>query len=500
MGRQFTLATDHRNLVYLRASRIPKLVRWHLALSEFNFTIVHVPGKDNVVADVLSRFFKTIVVDEREVEVEDFMKTVHNSTVGHIGSARLLKMLESLDIAWPGMRKDVEDFINRCALCKKFKAQKEPIMKLDGHTLQGLAPMQLVSADTIGPLPEDEDGNCYILHIMDSFSKFNMLIPTKSTDAMSYVNGMMEWCGLFGVPQTIRTDGAQQFVANVCRDLATMLGMEHKVIVPYHPQANGDNERWNKEICEHLRMVVTDRRLKGTWSRYLPIVQRILNATFTRSLGTYPARVIFGDRLPISQPFLFRKQTDVPFQSVGNYVQQLNDDIAMIVKIIGEKFTNDLEVRQKEARDVNPNKVLSFSINEYVLVTYPTKRPTKLSSLYRGPMKVMKVIRDEIFELLDLVSLKTIKVHADRLRKFEVDLSQEEMLELAAKDVEEFVVRDISNHRYAAGKRKNRSNLEFLVSWEGYDPEYDSWEPYAAIKDLIALDKYAKEHPELNLG
>jgi hypothetical protein len=38
------------------------------------------------------------------------------------------------------------------------------------------------------------------------------------------------------------------------------------------------------------------------------------------------------------------------------------------------------------------------------------------------------------------------------------------------------------------------------VSWEGYDPEYDSWEPYAAIKEVIALDKYAKEHPELNLG
>jgi hypothetical protein len=270
--------------------------------------------------------------------------------------------------------------------------------------------------------------------------------------------------------------------------------------VAYHPQANGDNERWNKEINQHLRMVVTDRRLKGKWSRFLPIVQRILNGTYTRSLGTYPARVIFGDRLPISQPFIFRKQQDVPFQSMDKYVQQLNDDLAIIVKIMQDKFKMDLEVRQREANDVNPMKVVTFSIDEYVLVTYPTKRPNKLSSLYRGPMKIVRMIRDDIYEILDLVSMKTIKVHVDRLRKFNVELSPEEMLELAAKDVEEFVVAEILEHRYAAGKRKTKANLEFKVSWEGYDPEFDSWEPYAAIKDVAALDKYSKQHPLLNLG
>jgi hypothetical protein len=247
-------------------------------------------------------------------------------------------------------------------------------------------------------------------------------------------------------------------------------------------------------------MLVMDRRLKGVWSRYLPIVQRILNGTYTRSLGTFPARVLFGDRLPISQPFLFRKKKDVPFQSMDKYVQELNDDIELIVKIIQEKFKNDLEIRQREAQDVNPKKVVTFSVNEYVLVTYPTKRPNKLSSLYRGPMKIMKIIRDDIYEVLDLVSMKTIKVHVDRLRKFNVGLSHEEMLELAAKDVEEFVVSEILEHRYAAGKKKTKANLEFKVSWEGYDPEFDSWEPYAAIKDVAALDKYSKQYPSLKLG
>jgi hypothetical protein len=98
---------------------------------------------------------------------------------------------------------------------------------------------------------------------MNSFSKFtSLLIATKSTETISFVNGLMEWIRLFGVLQTLRTDGGSQFTAQVCRDLAVRFGMEHQVIVAY-PQANGDHERLNKEISEHLCMVVTERRLKG---------------------------------------------------------------------------------------------------------------------------------------------------------------------------------------------------------------------------------------------
>jgi hypothetical protein len=41
LGRPFILATDHRNLVYLKTSKIPKLVRWYLALSEYQFVTMN---------------------------------------------------------------------------------------------------------------------------------------------------------------------------------------------------------------------------------------------------------------------------------------------------------------------------------------------------------------------------------------------------------------------------------------------------------------------------
>jgi hypothetical protein len=101
------------------------------------------------IADVLSRFVKTIVVHEREVEVEEFLKTIHNSTMGHSDASRLLKRLECLYIAWSGMLRDIEDYIQRYEPCKKFEAYSDLVLHVEDHTLPGSKPMELVSVDAI---------------------------------------------------------------------------------------------------------------------------------------------------------------------------------------------------------------------------------------------------------------------------------------------------------------------------------------------------------------
>lgn len=56
-GTQFDVMSDHRPLVYLYGLNDPssKLTRIRLELEEYNFTVHHIKGKDNVVADALSR-------------------------------------------------------------------------------------------------------------------------------------------------------------------------------------------------------------------------------------------------------------------------------------------------------------------------------------------------------------------------------------------------------------------------------------------------------------
>ena len=57
LGKQFEIVTDHHSLKYLMTqSNLPKRqARWVEILAEFDFEVVHRPGKSNVVADALPR-------------------------------------------------------------------------------------------------------------------------------------------------------------------------------------------------------------------------------------------------------------------------------------------------------------------------------------------------------------------------------------------------------------------------------------------------------------
>ena len=51
----FTLQTDHKNVIYINDTASPKVVRWKLEIQEYDFDIEHIAGKNNPVADGLSR-------------------------------------------------------------------------------------------------------------------------------------------------------------------------------------------------------------------------------------------------------------------------------------------------------------------------------------------------------------------------------------------------------------------------------------------------------------
>lgn len=59
----FTILTDHRNLQFLNTNT-PKVVRWKMAVQEFDFTVRHIDGEKNVVADAFSR----LCVQDGEVD------------------------------------------------------------------------------------------------------------------------------------------------------------------------------------------------------------------------------------------------------------------------------------------------------------------------------------------------------------------------------------------------------------------------------------------------
>jgi hypothetical protein len=57
IGRVFTIVTDHQPLTWMFSVKDPssRLLRWHLLLEEFDYSVQYKTGKKNVNADALSR-------------------------------------------------------------------------------------------------------------------------------------------------------------------------------------------------------------------------------------------------------------------------------------------------------------------------------------------------------------------------------------------------------------------------------------------------------------
>ncbi|OWZ02367.1 Retroelement, partial [Phytophthora megakarya] len=99
-GRHFTIVTDHVALKWLMTTkeRAGRLHRWALTLQEYDFDIVYRPGKENSVADALSRGPATVtegehdaeeVADDLEIALDREAKDVTRAAVLRVEAAEL---------------------------------------------------------------------------------------------------------------------------------------------------------------------------------------------------------------------------------------------------------------------------------------------------------------------------------------------------------------------------------------------------------------------------
>ena len=84
MGRRFELKTDHFGLKYLfdQPTLNARQARWLEFLCEFDFEIKHINGKENKVADALSRKVQEMHVTSLSIWQSDLRQQIVNHAAG----------------------------------------------------------------------------------------------------------------------------------------------------------------------------------------------------------------------------------------------------------------------------------------------------------------------------------------------------------------------------------------------------------------------------------
>ncbi|CAK1583786.1 unnamed protein product [Parnassius mnemosyne] len=352
----FTIYTDHKPLCFAfrerKANCSPRQFRHLDYISQFSTDIQHIAGKDNVVADTLSRVeqvdellspvdldviakaqdsdpeFADLLRQDTSLQVQrikipgsrnelycDVSTTTPRPLVPKALRKRIFDSLHSLShpganasaklvaerFVWPLMRKDCREWSKACLACQRTKVNRHvstPFGTLDLPT----ARFKYVHLDLIGPLPPSGDYR-YCLTAVDRFTRWTEAVPLKDITAESVAKAFLSgWIARFGCPTDIVTDRGRQFESALFAQLSRFIGFKHRRTTSYHPQCNGLVERFHRQLKTAI-MCHAD----SSWTEALPIVLLGIRSSFKEDLQSSSAELVYGEPLRLPGEFFGHK-------------------------------------------------------------------------------------------------------------------------------------------------------------------------------------------------
>jgi hypothetical protein len=163
----------------------------------------------------------------------EMLGIIHES---HLGMVKCKQLARDV-LYWPGLNKQIEDVVSRCATCQKHRVnqQKEPLLPVEVPT----RPWQTVATDLF-----DWEGDKYLI-MVDYFSEWFEIEQLKiDSSAKTVIGKTSKWFSIHGIPEKVISDNGPPFQSYAYKDFADKYGFIHQTISPYHSQANGLVEKF----------------------------------------------------------------------------------------------------------------------------------------------------------------------------------------------------------------------------------------------------------------
>lgn len=192
---------------------------------------------------------------------------------------------------WPGMSKDVKAYISNCLTCRATKSQTPQVRTPRRHLL-AFRPQELVAIDFL-KLDRGRGGYEDVLVITDAFTKYAQAVPCKNQTAPVVAKVLRDnWFAHYGTPLRIHSDQGRNFESQLIKELCVLYGVKKTRTTPYHPEGNGQTERFNRTLCSMIRS--EDPASRKRWPELLSHIIFLYNSTPHSVTGVSPYRMLYG--------------------------------------------------------------------------------------------------------------------------------------------------------------------------------------------------------------
>ena len=114
--------------------------------------------------------------------IQDVIRANHDPTyIAHLG-IKMTHSVIALNYWWPGMRKSIEDYVQKCGSCQRRQEDRQFTETLGSPEVPE-KPFQITSMDITGPYPLTPRRNKYVLIFVDHFSKYAEAFPIPDQSA-----------------------------------------------------------------------------------------------------------------------------------------------------------------------------------------------------------------------------------------------------------------------------------------------------------------------------
>ncbi|GFV63422.1 hypothetical protein TNCV_43771, partial [Trichonephila clavipes] len=252
-------------------------------------------------------------------------------------------------------------------------------------------PLSTYHIDHLGPLATSSKNYKFILAVIDSFTKFVWLYPTKTTSTSEVIKNLDIQKTTFGNPRFLITDRGTTFTSDEFHTYCSEQKITLHHITTGLPRANGQVERINRTIIPVLSKMSEDDPTK--WFKHVPSLQEVLNSTFQRNINTTPFKLLFVTQI--------NNKTDLRIQQLIDEQLQLefNENRELLRKTAK---TQIIKVQNENKKSYNLRRKSSYlySVKDLVAIKKTQQgRGQKLCNKFIGPYKIKQVKPNDTYNV-----------------------------------------------------------------------------------------------------